>query len=175
MQMGKGRLYRSRRDRWLSGLLGGLGEYFGISSTALRVITVFSVFFTGGTTIFIYLIAALVVSKEPYDPFDPYFKNGWQGGGYNGYNGYGGYGGNGGYGGGGAGAPGQPGFGFGPRRPEQPPFGGAPFGGHPGAAGFGGKETSNLDSMMEDIEKKAMKKELEELRKKLSDYEKGEV
>ncbi len=29
--------------------------------------------------------------------------------------------------------------------------------------------------MMEDIEKKAMKKELEELKKKLSKYEKGEV
>jgi len=29
--------------------------------------------------------------------------------------------------------------------------------------------------MMEDIEKKALKKELEELRKKLSEYEKGEV
>lgn len=41
--------------------------------------------------------------------------------------------------------------------------------------GFGGGEASNLDSMMEDIEKKAMKKELEELRNKLSKYEKGEV
>lgn len=29
--------------------------------------------------------------------------------------------------------------------------------------------------MMEDIEKKAMKKELEELKEKLSKYEKGEV
>ncbi|WP_410772097.1 PspC domain-containing protein [Fontibacillus sp. BL9] len=170
-----GRLYRSRRDRWFSGLLGGLGEYFGISSTALRILTIISVPFTGGTTILIYLIAALVVSKEPYEPFDPYFNNGWHGNG--------GAGGFGGYGGGNPGSPGQPGFGYGP-RPQQPPYGGNPyqanhqFSGNPGAAGntaFGGETASNLDSMMQDIEKKAMKKELEELRKKLSDYEKGEV
>ncbi|MEF2968446.1 PspC domain-containing protein [Paenibacillus sp. M1] len=175
------RLYRSRRDRWFTGLLGGLGEYFGISSTALRILTIISVPFTGGTTIFIYLIAALVVSKEPYQPFDPYYNNGWQGNG-----GAGGYGGQGGYNGYGAGNPGNPGsrgYGYGPGPGQQPPFKGNPFQGNnpysgtPGAGspGFGGGEASNLDSMMEDIEKKAMKKELEELRKKLSDYEKGEV
>ena len=72
------RLYRSRRDRWFTGLLGGLGEKFGISPALLRVITIFSVFFTGGTTIMIYLIASLVISKEPYIPHDPYFNGGWQ-------------------------------------------------------------------------------------------------
>lgn len=174
-----GSLYRSRRDRWFSGLLGGLGEYFGISSTALRILTIISVPFTGGTTIFIYLIASLVISKEPYEPFDPYFHN-------NGWNGNGGAGG---YGGGMPGGPGGPGYGWGPQRPPQPPFRGnahganQPYGNNnpyngnvnAGNSGFNGAEASNLDSMMQDIEKKAMKKELEELRKKLSNYEKGEV
>ncbi|MBA9087127.1 phage shock protein PspC (stress-responsive transcriptional regulator) [Fontibacillus solani] len=165
-------LYRSRRDRWVSGLLGGLGEYFGISTTALRILTLVSIPFTGGTTIFIYLIAALVISKEPYQPFDPYHNGGWQRG-CQGGNNYG--------------------FGAGPgsqRGPqgfnEQPPFGGnsypggsqqynGPHNGPQKNAEFASGESSNLDSMMQDIEKKAMKKELEELRQKLAKYEKGEV
>ncbi|WP_018752110.1 PspC domain-containing protein [Paenibacillus sanguinis] len=164
--MGK-RLYRSRRDRWISGLMGGLGEYFGVNSGILRLLLVISFFFTGGTTLFIYFIAVLVVSKEP-NPYDPY-SGGWTGGGYQNYD------------------PqnrnyndvrdarfsGQPPYGnnagnsFGTPPPQYSP--GGP------KTGFGTGEASNLDSMMEDIEKKAMKKELEELRKKVSDYEKGEV
>ncbi|MNO42008.1 PspC domain protein [compost metagenome] len=164
-------LYRSRRDRWVTGLLGGLGEYFGISTTALRILTLVSIPFTGGTTIFIYLIASLVISKEPYQPFDPYHNSGWQGG-YQGGNGYG------------AG----PGSQRGPQGyNEQPPFGGysypggsqqqynGPRNGPHKSTEFGAGDSSNLDSMMQDIEKKAMKKELEELRQKLAKYEKGEV
>ena len=162
--MGK-RLYRSRRDRWISGLMGGLGEYFGVNSGILRLLLVISFLFTGGTTLFIYFIAALVVAKEPYYPQDPY-SGGWAGGDYRNY---------------------------GPQHRNyndarfsgQPPYGnnaGNSFGTPPPQyssggpkTGFGAGEASNLDSMMEDIEKKAMKKELEELRKKLSNYEKGEV
>jgi phage shock protein C len=162
-------LYRSRRDRWISGLIGGLGEYFGINVGVLRLIAFLSIFFTGGTTIFIYFIATLVISKEPYPPHDPYYNGGWPGGG--------------------------PPPGYGPKRRDfyedarfgpRPPYGapnGNTYGTQPpqygaGATGNGfqaAPSASNLDSMMEDIEKKAMKKELEELRKKLSDYEKGEV
>lgn len=160
-----GVLYRSRRDRWFSGLLGGLGEYFGISVTALRLLTAISVLFTGGTTIVIYLIASLVISKEPYIPRDPYSNGGWQGGGYDNY---------------GHGNPGNqyrdPQYGD-PRyrdsrhndqRHNDPHY--------RQQSAFGGTE-SNLDSMMEDIEKKAMEKELKELRKKLSKYEneKGDI
>lgn len=174
------RLYRSRRDKWLTGLIGGLAEYFGISSTILRILIIICVPITSGAAILIYLIASLVISKEPYQPYDPYYNStgGWNGGGYGG--GYGGNpGGPGGPGfGGNPGGPGGPGYGYGGPRPPQPPYQGAnqgnSFNGNTGA-GFGGPPSSNLDSMMEDIEKKAMEKELEDLRKKLSKYEKGEV
>ncbi|WP_055105929.1 PspC domain-containing protein [Paenibacillus ihumii] len=147
-----GTLYRSRRDRWLSGLLGGLGEYFGISVTALRLLAIISFFFTGGTTIVIYLIATLVISKEPHIPRDPYY-NGWQGGHQNyGY--------------------GNPGNQYRDPRYAEPNYGGPSHHGpqYQQQSAFSGSE-SNLDSMMEDIEKKAMEKELEELRRKLSKYE----
>lgn len=165
------RLYRSRRDRWFTGLLGGLGEKFGISPALLRVITIFSVFFTGGTTIMIYLIASLVISKEPYIPHDPYFNGGWQN--------RGGYG-NGGFGGPGGGAPGGPGGFGGSFGGNGRPNGGNFYNGPSGQFGGTGVNSANrgnsdLDSMMEDIEMKAMKKEIEELRKKVSKYEKGDL
>ncbi|MNJ28557.1 PspC domain-containing protein [Paenibacillus bouchesdurhonensis] len=159
-----GTLYRSRRDRWFSGLIGGLGEYFGISVTGLRLLMIFSVFITGGTTILIYLIASLVISKEPYIPRDPY-GGGWQ----NGHGGHGGhgYGNPGGHGGHGYGNPGNHQH----REPQYAdPRYNDPHYQQQQQSAFGGN-ASNLDSMMEDIEKKAMEKELEELRRKLSKYE----
>jgi len=34
----KGKLYRSERDRMIGGVCGGLGEYFNIDSTIVRLI-----------------------------------------------------------------------------------------------------------------------------------------
>ena len=31
------RLYRSRKSRWFTGLCGGIGEYFGINPTVIRI------------------------------------------------------------------------------------------------------------------------------------------
>lgn len=75
------RLYRSTRDKMFTGLIGGLSDYFGVESTLLRFIFVISIFFTGGTTLLIYLIASLVVPKEPYYR-DPYGGPGGYDGGY---------------------------------------------------------------------------------------------
>lgn len=164
------RLYRSTRDKMFTGLIGGISDYFGVESTLLRIIFVVSIFFTGGTTLLIYLIASLVVPKEPYyhDPYGPppgrrhgggyrYNDNPGPGPGYNGYNdGYG-----------------RPGYSheqgsFGPKYDRS----GRPDGGH--GPRSNASSDSDLDAMMKDIEKKAMQKEIEELKKKLSDYEKGD-
>ena len=69
------KLYRSRRDKKVTGLCGGLAEAMNVDATLLRLLVVITTFFTGGTVIFIYFVAALVIPKEPgYDqpPFDPY-------------------------------------------------------------------------------------------------------
>ena len=34
----KGKLYRSEKDKMVGGVCGGLGEYFGIDSTIVRLI-----------------------------------------------------------------------------------------------------------------------------------------
>lgn len=66
------KLYRSTRNRMLTGLISGISENLGLSTTLLRLIFFISIFATGGTSLLIYFIAALVVPKEPYyaDPYD---------------------------------------------------------------------------------------------------------
>jgi phage shock protein C len=58
------RLYRSKDERMIWGICGGMGEYFGIDPTIVRVIAVVSVIF-GGWSIFAYIILRFVVPLEP--------------------------------------------------------------------------------------------------------------
>ncbi len=60
--MGK-RLYRSRRNRMIWGVCGGLAEYFDMDPTIIRVITVLLIF-ANGLGILAYVILALVVPLE---------------------------------------------------------------------------------------------------------------
>ncbi|OGM31148.1 hypothetical protein A2803_01585 [Candidatus Woesebacteria bacterium RIFCSPHIGHO2_01_FULL_44_21] len=60
------KLYRSKSDKKLTGLLGGVGEYMKVDPTVLRllflVLAVFTGFFPG---VFFYILGALVVPEEP--------------------------------------------------------------------------------------------------------------
>jgi phage shock protein PspC (stress-responsive transcriptional regulator) len=57
------RIERSRRNRWILGVSGGLGEYFGLHPAIYRVLFV-ALAFAGGTGIFLYLALALVMPDE---------------------------------------------------------------------------------------------------------------
>ena len=58
------RLYRSKNDRMLGGVCAGLGEYFDIDHTVIRlvwaVITVLSI----GTGVLVYIIAWIIIPEE---------------------------------------------------------------------------------------------------------------
>ena len=58
------RLYRSRRERMLAGVCGGLATYFKIDPTWMRLLTVFFVLL-GGSALIAYLILWVVVPLEP--------------------------------------------------------------------------------------------------------------
>ena len=60
------RLYRSRKDRMIAGVCGGLGEYFGIDPTLVRLLFVFAALFYG-PGVLAYLILMLVVPEEPQE------------------------------------------------------------------------------------------------------------
>ena len=60
------RLYRSRADRQLAGVLGGVAEYFGLDPSLVRIGFVVVTFFTAcipGTLL--YLTMALIVPAAP--------------------------------------------------------------------------------------------------------------
>lgn len=60
------RLYRSRNDRMIAGVAGGLGEYLGIDATIIRLLFVLTLFGVGSGAL-IYLIMLLVVPEEPLE------------------------------------------------------------------------------------------------------------
>lgn len=57
------KLYRSKTDRKLWGVCGGLAKYFNVDPTIVRVLAVVSILF-GTLGIWIYIIMALVVPEE---------------------------------------------------------------------------------------------------------------
>ena len=59
------RLYRSRDDRMLAGVAGGLAEMWGADPSLVRVIWALLVIFTGGIALLVYIVMALVVPEEP--------------------------------------------------------------------------------------------------------------
>jgi phage shock protein C len=58
------KLYRSRVDKVIAGICGGLAEYFRIDSTWIRLIFILF-FFLGGCALLIYLIMWLIVPLAP--------------------------------------------------------------------------------------------------------------
>lgn len=64
-------LYRSKNNKMVSGIFGGLGEYFGIDPVIFRIGFVVILFITGLVPAAIgYFVCLLFVPKSPkeYDP-----------------------------------------------------------------------------------------------------------
>ena len=60
----KNRLYRSRDDRIIAGVCGGLGEYFDIDPTLIRIGWLL-LFFADGIGILAYILCAIVIPNNP--------------------------------------------------------------------------------------------------------------
>ena len=58
------RLYRSRQDRMLAGVAGGLAESWDADPSLIRVIWALLVVFTGGIALLVYIVMAIVVPDE---------------------------------------------------------------------------------------------------------------
>ncbi len=153
------KLYRSTRDRKLFGVCGGLAEYLGVDATLLRILLIVVAVFSAGSVIIVYIIAGFVIPREPQygggfgaNPFD----QGWRG-------------------------------------PEQQQYGTQgwnPSSNYPGASSshsaasahrpgptvstppVTGRPSQGIDAMMEDIEKKSMQREIEELKARITKFEK---
>lgn len=59
------KLTRSRDDRWLGGVCGGLAEYTGVDAWVIRLITVVAIVLGAGSLILVYLICWIFIPKAP--------------------------------------------------------------------------------------------------------------
>ena len=57
------KLYRSRNDKKLCGVCGGLADYFGLDVNIIRVAAIVSVFF-GGLGLVAYIAAAFLIPVQ---------------------------------------------------------------------------------------------------------------
>jgi len=54
------RLYRSKKDKIIGGVCGGIGKYFNIDPVLIRILWLFFIF-VGGAGILAYIIAWVVI------------------------------------------------------------------------------------------------------------------
>ncbi len=58
------KLYKSKTDKKICGVCGGLAKYLNVDATIIRLILAFLVLF-GGVGLLAYFIAALIIPFEP--------------------------------------------------------------------------------------------------------------
>ncbi|USN96255.1 MAG: PspC domain-containing protein [Candidatus Nomurabacteria bacterium] len=59
------RLYRSRKDRMIAGVCGGIAEYFNIDPVIVRVIAILLLFPGGLPGLVPYLVLWIIVPENP--------------------------------------------------------------------------------------------------------------
>ncbi len=58
------KLYRSRKSRMIAGICGGIGEYFGVDPTIIRLVWALFTIASIGGGIILYLIAWIIIPEE---------------------------------------------------------------------------------------------------------------
>lgn len=63
------KLYKSKTDKKIAGVCGGLGEFLGLDSTIVRLIWAILALFAG-SGLLLYIICALILPEKPDDIID---------------------------------------------------------------------------------------------------------
>jgi len=66
------KLYRSKKDKKIAGVCGGIAEYFDVDSTLVRLFTVLTLLL-GGAGVVAYIIAWIIVPENPEQVSDDKF------------------------------------------------------------------------------------------------------
>ncbi|MDE2769321.1 MAG: PspC domain-containing protein [Chloroflexota bacterium] len=64
------RLTRSHTDRMLTGVAGGMAEYFDIDPVIIRLLWVLGAVFTGGVLLVVYFVMAIIMPAPPDDEYE---------------------------------------------------------------------------------------------------------
>ena len=67
--MNNKKLYKSRTNKYIGGVCGGIGEYLDFDPTLIRLITVLGSFASSGLLALIYILFCFIL---PYEPINPY-------------------------------------------------------------------------------------------------------
>lgn len=67
------KLYRSRTERSIAGICGGLGQFFDTDPTMIRLAMLLLILF-GGLSFWVYVILWFVIPEEPAPKFNTYRK-----------------------------------------------------------------------------------------------------
>ncbi len=59
------KLYRSRTNRMVSGVCGGLGEFANVDPTLVRLLFAAGTIFSGGILLLVYLVMIFVIPEAP--------------------------------------------------------------------------------------------------------------
>ena len=62
------KLYRSRKDKKISGVCGGIAEFFKIDATIIRLIWALAIL-CAGTGLLAYIVCAFVIPEAPEDDY----------------------------------------------------------------------------------------------------------
>ena len=63
------KLFKSNRDKKICGICGGIGEYFNIDPTVIRIAWIFFSAL-GGSGLLAYIICAIIIPDNPDDVID---------------------------------------------------------------------------------------------------------
>jgi phage shock protein C len=66
------KLFKSRSDKYISGVCGGLAKYLGINSTVIRMIFLAALFLGYGSFFLVYIALSIVMPKEPISLMDDF-------------------------------------------------------------------------------------------------------
>jgi len=58
------KLYRSKKNRMIAGVCGGIADYFDVDPTLIRLLWVFGSLLSLGAGILVYIIAWIIVPEE---------------------------------------------------------------------------------------------------------------
>ncbi|QNN51496.1 PspC domain-containing protein [Nocardioides mesophilus] len=58
------RLVRSRDDRWVAGVCGGIGAYAGIDPNVVRLLAVLAALLSCGTAVIAYIVAWVLMPEQ---------------------------------------------------------------------------------------------------------------
>lgn len=61
------KLYKSRKNKVIDGVCGGIAEYLGVDPVLVRLIAALSLFFTGGVIVIAYILAMIIMPAQPWE------------------------------------------------------------------------------------------------------------